>query len=219
MWHSDGGHQKSNGERRHHYCCCLGAMKFRSSSSKSAEKAIGIDICSPSHPQHRRFVSVSTLSSDSSSTDDLTDQMQNENSPHHDAHDDQHAPISPGKGAQHKRSVKDMQPMTAIKIVNKSLRKKSGKISGSTPVTPTWCRSKIHRKEGSVATRKDIADTSSTGSDKKSKVLPLAGGQELLNVLEKHQKWSDKLKRDTCGVEAGNIGRGVSLNMAKGYLV
>ena len=195
-------------------------MKFRSSSSsKSAEKAIGIDICSPSHPQHHRFVSVSTLSSDSSSTDDQTDQMQNENSPHHDAHGDRHAPISPEKDARHRRSVKDMQPMTAIKIVNKSLRKKSGKISVSTPVKPTWCRSKINRKEGSVATRKDIADASSTGSDKKSTVLPLAGEQELLNVLENNQKWSDKLKQDTCGVEAGNFGRGVSLNMAKGYLV
>ena len=193
-------------------------MKFRSSSSKSAEKAIGIDICSPSHPQHR-FVSVSTLSSDASSTDEQTDQMQNENSPHHDTHGDRHVPISPEKDTRHRRSVKDMQPMTAIKIVKKKLRKKSGKISGSTPVKPTWCRSKIHRKEGSVATRKDIADTSSTGSDKKSTVLPLAGEQELLSVLENNQKWSDKLKRDTCGVEAGNIGRGVSLNMAKGYLV
>ena len=151
--------------------------------------------------------------------------MQNENSPHHDAHGDQHAPtitISPGIDEQHRRNVKDMQPMTAITIVNKSLRKKSGKISGSTPVKPTWCRSKIHRKEGSVATRKDITDTSSSGSDNKSTVLPLAGEQELLNTsneLENYQKWSDKLKRDTCGVEAGNIGRGVSLNMAKGYLV
>ena len=197
-------------------------MKFRSSSSKRAEKVIDIDICSPSsNPQHHRFVSVSTLSSDSSSTDDQTDQMQNENSPYHDAHGDQHAPIiSPGIEAQHRRNMKDMQPMTAITIVNKSLRKKSGKISGSTPVKPTWCRSKIHRKEGSVATRKDVTDTSSSGSDNKSTVLPLAGEQELLNnVLENYQKWSDKLKRDTCGVEAGTIGRGVSLNMAKGYLV
>ena len=87
-------------------------------------------------------------------------------------------------------------------------------------LTRTWCRSKIHRKEGSVATRKDITDTSSSGSDNKSTVLPLAGEQELLNnVLENYQKWSDKLKRDTCGVEAGTIGRGVSLIMAKGYLV
>ena len=128
-----------------------------------------------------------------------------------------------------------MQPMTAIKIVNKSLRKKSGKISGSTPVKPTWCRSKIqtpvkptwcrskiHEKEVSTETRKDIrisTDTNSIESDKRPMVLPLAGEQELLNVLENNQKWSDKLKRDTYGVEAGNIGRGVSLNMAKGYLV
>ena len=196
------------------------AMKFRSSSSKSAEKAIGIDTCSSSHPQHRRIVSVSTLSSDSSSSSDPMD-MQNENSPLHDAHGDQHAPISSGKDAQ-SRSIKDMQPMTAIKIVNKSLRKKSGKISGSTPVKPTWCRSKIHEKEVSTETRKDIrisTDTNSIESDKRPMVLPLAGEQELLNVLENNQKWSDKLKRDTYGVEAGNIGRGVSLNMAKGYLV
>lgn len=193
-------------------------MKFRSGSSKSAEKAIGIHIC-PSHSQPRRLESVSTLSSDSA-TDDT---MQNENSPHHGTHGAQHAPISSGKDAQHRRSMKDKQPMTAIKIVNKSLRKKSGgkTASRSTPVKPTWCRSRSREN------RKDVADTSlsrSAESDKKTTTLPLAGEQELLSVLDNQRKWSDKLKRDPCGVQVGkvpsSIGHCVSpLNMTKGYLV
>jgi hypothetical protein len=186
-------------------------MKFRS-DSKSAENLF----YSQSHP--RRVPSVSTLSSDSAGDDN----MQNENV-HSDAHGDRPAPSSYGNDVQNGKSKKNIQPMTAIKIVNKSLRKKSGKLSENIhgTVKQTWCRS-LHRKEGIMETQRYIAGTE---RDRKLTPLPLAGKQELLSVLANDQSWSDKLKRDACKVEVGNMSTGSSfgssvfLNMTKGYLV
>ena len=189
--------------------------------SKSAEKATGIVIYSHSPLQTCRAASLSTLSSADSGGDN---QMQNEND--HHAHGEQPAAPSSSKQDVANRRNQNTHTLGAIKIVNKSLRNKSGKLkaggnggrSTRSTTKATWCRP--IRREGKVETCIGIAKaewdnklTTLRITEKHKSVRKLANEQNLSNGMRWEADFGDKKNMSSA------ITPGFAFNMAKGYLV
>jgi len=179
--------------------------------SKSAEKATGIVTYSHSPLQTCRAASLSTLSSADSGSDN---QMQNENDHHGSSEED-----------MANRRNQNSHPLTAVKIVNKSLRKKSGKLKAggdgdrSATTNATWCRP-IRRKEGKVEMCIGIAKAE---WDQKLTILRITENQKSARKLTNEQNWSNGMRWEADVGDKKNMSSattpGFALNLAQGYLV
>ena len=117
------------------------------------------------------------------------------------------------------RTNQNTHPLGAIKIVNKSLRKKSGKLktgadggrSTRSTTKATWCRP-IRRKEGKVETCIGIAKAE---WDKKLTTLRITEKQKSKRELANEQNWDIGDMKNM----SSTITPAFALNMAKGYLV
>lgn len=174
--------------------------------SKSAEKATRIVIYSRSPLQTCRAASLSTLSSADSGSDH---QIKNENDHHGSSEED-----------MANRRNQNTHPLNAIKIVNKSLRNKSGKLktggdggrSTRSTTKATWCRP-IGRKEGKVE----------TCIGEKAYHLRIIEKQKSARKLTNEKHWSNGMRWEADVGDKKNMSSaitpGFALNLAKGYLV
>ena len=184
--------------------------------SKSAEKATGIVIYSHSPLQTCRAASLSTLSSADSGGDN---QMQNEND--HHAHGEQPAAPSSSKQDVANRRNQNTHTLGAIKIVNKSLRNKSGKLkaggnggrSTRTTTKATWCEGKVETCIGIAKAEWDNKLTTLRITEKHKSVRKLANEQNSSNEMRWEADFGDKKNMSSA------ITPGFAFNMAKGYLV